>query len=94
MTLGYVGEVPQWNCCGKNGIRDDIKSSGKFTIFARLKIEGGGGQRHIREKLPLKIQTVEDIYVKTLFCVYGFGCVCTLLFIPQLHVHGKIATKN
>ncbi len=25
----------------------------------------GGGQRHITEKLPLKIQTVEDIDVKT-----------------------------
>ncbi len=43
---------------------DEIKSSGKFAIFTRLKIEGGGGQRHITEKLPLKIQTVEDIDVK------------------------------
>ncbi len=42
-------------------LRDDIKSSGKFVIFTRLKIEGGGGQRHITEKIPLKIQTVEDI---------------------------------
>ena len=40
-------------------IWDDIKSSSKFAIFTRLKIEGGVGQRHITEKLPLKIQTVE-----------------------------------
>ncbi len=45
-------------------VRDDIKSSGKFAIFTRLKIEGGGDQGHITEKLPLKIQTVEDIDVK------------------------------
>ncbi len=31
---------------------------------------------------------------KTLFCVHGCGGVCTLLFIPQLHIHGKSATKN
>ena len=66
---------------------------------------------HISEKLPLKIQTVEDIdvkmtqndlegnrdrkkSVKTLFCVYDCECVCTRLLIPQLHVHGNIATKN
>ncbi len=41
-------------------IRDEIKKSGKFAIFTRLKIEGVGGQRHIMEKLPLKIQTVKD----------------------------------
>ncbi len=41
-----------------------IKSSGKFPIFTKLKTEDAGGQRHIREKLPLKIQTVEDIDVK------------------------------
>ncbi len=45
-------------------LRDDIKSSGKFAIFTRLKIEGGGGQRQISEKLPLKIQIVEDIDIK------------------------------
>ncbi len=45
-------------------VRDEIKSSGKFAIFTRLKIEGGGGQMHISEKLPLKIQTVEYIDVK------------------------------
>ena len=45
-------------------VRDDIKSSGKLAIFTRLKIDGGGGQRHITEKLPLKIQTVEGIDVK------------------------------
>ncbi len=45
-------------------LRDHIKSSGKFTIFTRLKTEGGGGQSHITEKLPLKIQTVEDILSK------------------------------
>ncbi len=45
-------------------LRNDIKSSGKFAIFSHLKIEGGGGQRHITEKLQLKIQTVEDIDVK------------------------------
>ncbi len=44
-----------------NSLRDDIKSSGKFAIFTRRKIEGGVGQRHIMEKLPLKIQIVEDI---------------------------------
>ncbi len=45
-------------------VRGDIKSFGKFVIFTRLRIEGGGGQRHITKKLPLKIQTVEDINVK------------------------------
>ena len=47
-----------------NVLRDQIKSPGKFTIFTRLKIEGEGGQRHITEQLPLKIQTVEDIDVQ------------------------------
>ena len=41
-------------------IRDDIQSSGKFAIFTRLKIEGGRGQRHITEKIPLKIQSVTE----------------------------------
>ena len=41
--------------------RDDIKSSGIFAIFTRLKLRG---QRHIMDKLPLKIQTAEDIDVK------------------------------
>ena len=45
-------------------IRDDIKSSGKFTIFSYLKIEGGGGQRQVMEKWHLKIKTVEDIDIK------------------------------
>ncbi len=45
-------------------VRDDIKSSGKFAIFTRLKIEWGGGRKHNSEILPLKIQTVEDIDVK------------------------------
>ncbi len=45
-------------------VRDDIKSPGKFAIFTRLKTEGGGGPRHISEKLPLKIQIVKDIDVK------------------------------
>ncbi len=45
-------------------LRDHIKSFGKFAIFTRLRIEGGGGQRHITEKLPLKIQTVDDIDAK------------------------------
>ncbi len=45
-------------------IRDDIKCSGKLAIFTILKIEGGGGQSHITEELPLKIQTVEGIDVK------------------------------
>ena len=48
----------------QDSLRDDIKSSGKFAILTRLKIEGGGGQRHITEKIPLKIQGVEDIDVK------------------------------
>ncbi len=43
-------------------LRDDIKSSGKFAIFSYLKIEGG--QRHITEKLQLKIQIAEVIDVK------------------------------
>ena len=45
-------------------IRDDIKSSGKFAILSYLKIERGGGQRHITEKLQLKIKTLEDVHVK------------------------------
>ncbi len=32
-----------------------LKSSGKFAIFSYLNFEGGGGQRHITEKLQLKI---------------------------------------
>ncbi len=44
-------------------LRDDIKSSGKFAIFSYLKIEGGGGQMQITEKLQIKIKTVEDIDV-------------------------------
>ena len=42
-------------------LRDDIKSSGKFAIFARLKIEGGWGQRHITEKLPLKSKLLKTL---------------------------------
>ncbi len=38
-------------------VRNGIKSYGKFAIFTRLKTEGGGSQRHITKKLPLKIQT-------------------------------------
>ena len=44
--------------------RDDIKSSGRSEIFSFLRIEGGGGQRQITEKLQLKINTVEDIDAK------------------------------
>ena len=39
----------------------------KFRLirnYYKTKNLGGRGQRHITEKLPLRIQTVEDIYVK------------------------------
>ena len=41
----------------------------------------------------MKATDIKKHCVKTLFCVYICGCVCTLLFVPQLHVHGKIATE-
>ena len=40
------------------------KVPGNSQFFSYLKIEGGGGQRHITEKLQLKIQILEDIDVR------------------------------
>ena len=36
------------------GLRDDIKSSGKFAIFTRLKTEGGRGSKTHYGKIKTK----------------------------------------
>ncbi len=57
--MGVFSAVEVGTACrhGKalNLLRDDVKSSGKFTIFSYLIIEGGGGRRQITEKWDLKI---------------------------------------
>ncbi len=73
-------------------LRDDFKSSDKFAIFTRLKIEGGSKAHY--GKITTKKTVVKITDVKTtqndlegnrdrkyVFCAYGWGCVCTLLFI-------------
>ena len=55
----------RWICMVNNEhnnepIRDDIKSSGKFVILTKLKIEGEGVKGTLWKKIPLKIQTFED----------------------------------
>ncbi len=47
-----------------NAVRDDIKSSGKFTIFSYLKIEGGRGSEAHYGKMATKIKTIHYIFVK------------------------------
>ncbi len=62
-TLVLTQWIPVTVCYKAQSLRDDIKSSGTFAIFTRLKIERGD-QGHITEKITTKIKTVEDIDVK------------------------------
>ncbi len=66
-----------------NNVRDDIKSSGKFAFFTRLMKTP---ERWLA--LPRRALLVSVIRKSSEDKLPGFR------IIPQLHVHGKIATKN